>query len=75
MIVNCRCGGCASVRAAPRGRPHKWPGWTSVVAMAKPASGSLDGRIAVITSSGRGIGRQHVLLFARDWRTGPAPQT
>ena len=28
--------------------------------------GALDGRVAVITGAGRGIGRQHALLFARE---------
>jgi NAD(P)-dependent dehydrogenase (short-subunit alcohol dehydrogenase family) len=28
--------------------------------------GSLDGRIAIITGAGRGLGRQHALLFARE---------
>lgn len=28
--------------------------------------GNLDGRIAVITGAGRGIGREHALLFARE---------
>ncbi|HEX4108219.1 MAG TPA: SDR family oxidoreductase [Solirubrobacteraceae bacterium] len=28
--------------------------------------GTLDGRVAVITGAGRGIGRQHALLFARE---------
>jgi NAD(P)-dependent dehydrogenase (short-subunit alcohol dehydrogenase family) len=28
--------------------------------------GSLDGRVAVITGAGRGIGREHALLFARE---------
>ncbi len=28
--------------------------------------GSLDGRVAIITGSGRGIGRQHALLFAHE---------
>ena len=28
--------------------------------------GALDGRIAVITGAGRGIGREHALLFAQE---------
>ena len=28
--------------------------------------GKLDGRVAVITGAGRGIGREHALLFARE---------
>ena len=28
--------------------------------------GTLDGRVAVITGAGRGIGREHALLFARE---------
>lgn len=28
--------------------------------------GALDGRVAVVTGAGRGIGRQHALLFARE---------
>ncbi len=28
--------------------------------------GALDGRICVITGAGRGIGRQHALLFAAE---------
>lgn len=28
--------------------------------------GILDGRVAVITGAGRGIGREHALLFARE---------
>src|SRR4051794_3184761 len=28
--------------------------------------GALDGRIAVMTGAGRGIGREHALLFARE---------
>ena len=28
--------------------------------------GALDGRVAIITGAGRGIGREHALLFARE---------
>ena len=28
--------------------------------------GALDGRVAVITGAGRGIGREHALLFAKE---------
>src|SRR5213080_1998394 len=28
--------------------------------------GALDGRVAIITGSGRGIGREHALLFAQE---------
>ncbi|MEV6195455.1 SDR family oxidoreductase [Streptomyces sp. NPDC051920] len=28
--------------------------------------GSLDGRVAIITGAGRGVGREHALLFARE---------
>ncbi|MBC7305036.1 MAG: short-chain dehydrogenase, partial [Nocardia sp.] len=28
--------------------------------------GKLEGRVAVITGAGRGIGREHALLFARE---------
>ncbi|MER6900092.1 short-chain dehydrogenase, partial [Amycolatopsis sp. NPDC000740] len=28
--------------------------------------GTLEGRVAVITGAGRGIGREHALLFARE---------
>lgn len=28
--------------------------------------GQLDGRVAVITGAGRGIGREHALLFAKE---------
>src|SRR6185295_12650151 len=28
--------------------------------------GSLDGRVAIITGAGRGIGREHALFFARE---------
>ena len=28
--------------------------------------GALDGRVAIITGAGRGIGREHALLFAAE---------
>ena len=28
--------------------------------------GALEGRVAIITGAGRGIGREHALLFARE---------
>src|SRR2546427_13258056 len=28
--------------------------------------GALDGRVAIITGSGRGLGREHALLFAQE---------
>ena len=28
--------------------------------------GALDGRVAIITGAGRGIGREHALLFAKE---------
>ena len=28
--------------------------------------GALDGRIAIITGAGRGLGREHALLFAQE---------
>ena len=28
--------------------------------------GALDGRVAIITGAGRGIGREHALLYARE---------
>src|SRR6202035_3288987 len=31
-----------------------------------PEMGSLDGRVAIITGAGRGIGREHALLFASE---------
>jgi NAD(P)-dependent dehydrogenase (short-subunit alcohol dehydrogenase family) len=31
-----------------------------------PATGALAGRVAVVTGAGRGIGREHALLFARE---------
>ena len=31
---------------------------------------TLAGRVAVITGAGRGIGREHALLFAREGRDG-----
>jgi NAD(P)-dependent dehydrogenase (short-subunit alcohol dehydrogenase family) len=35
--------------------------------------GALDGRVAIITGAGRGLGREHALLFAsegaRSWST------
>src|SRR5687768_1825740 len=31
-----------------------------------PAMGALDGRVAIITGAGRGIGREHALLFASE---------
>ena len=34
--------------------------------MSERISGALSGRIAIITGSGRGVGRQHALLFARE---------
>src|ERR1043165_9575183 len=30
------------------------------------AMGTLDGRVAIITGAGRGIGREHALLFASE---------
>ena len=31
-----------------------------------PSVGSLDGRVAIITGAGRGLGREHALLFAAE---------
>lgn len=31
-----------------------------------PTMGALDGRVAIITGAGRGIGREHALLFAKE---------
>src|SRR5215211_6705592 len=30
------------------------------------AMGALDGRVAIITGAGRGLGREHALLFAQE---------
>src|SRR3954469_22403496 len=32
----------------------------------EPPMGALDGRVAIITGAGRGIGREHALLFAAE---------
>lgn len=34
--------------------------------LASGAMGALDGRVAIITGAGRGIGREHALLFAQE---------
>src|SRR5436853_2090560 len=41
----------------PRGRPTDRRRWDM---------GALDGRVAIITGAGRGIGREHALLFAQE---------
>ena len=28
--------------------------------------GALDGRVAIVTGAGRGVGREHALLFAKE---------
>src|SRR5262249_21164819 len=32
----------------------------------RKAMGALEGRVAIITGAGRGLGREHALLFARE---------
>src|SRR3954466_4615864 len=32
----------------------------------EPNMGALDGRVAIITGAGRGLGREHALLFAAE---------
>src|SRR4051812_21423000 len=39
--------------------------WSSSVAKVRPM-GALEGRVAIITGAGRGIGREHALLFASE---------
>jgi len=39
---------------------------TTIDRLEKHTMGALDGRVAVITGAGRGIGREHALLFARE---------
>ena len=34
--------------------------------------GSLDGRVVLITDAGRGLGREHALLFAAEGAKGAA---
>jgi NAD(P)-dependent dehydrogenase (short-subunit alcohol dehydrogenase family) len=39
---------------------------TTIDRLERHTMGALDGRVAVITGAGRGIGREHALLFARE---------
>ena len=51
----------------PRGVPvPEWVGQSAREPEEEDDVGALDGRVAIITGAGRGLGREHALLFASE---------
>ena len=68
-ISNCRRGTTSAKRSSPGPRPPRSPNSRDSRTTEKEAEyamGILDGRVAVVTGSGRGIGREFALSMARE---------
>ena len=65
LLLTARASGAAARRGVRERRAYDAPP-TRTTGRRRSNMGALDGRVAIITGAGRGLGREHALLFAAE---------